>query len=79
MHLPEAALEAGGLGGAGGGPGPGVAGADREVPEDDRYREALQPRVERRAERALEVGVDDDERSARTADVVVVRGGWDGS
>ena len=76
VHLPEAPLQAGRLGGAGGGPGARVAGADREVPERDPQRQLAQPQLERGAVRALEVGVDDHEaRRLRPPHVI---GGADG-
>ena len=76
VHLPEAPLQAGRLGGAGGGPGTRVAGADREVPERDPQRQLAQPQLERGAVRALEVGVDDHEaRRLRPSHVI---GGADG-
>ena len=74
VHLPEAPLQTGGLGGARGRPGARVAGTDREMAKHDAIGlERLQPDVQRRAERALEVGVDDQRATAaRSADVVLL-------
>ena len=53
-----------------------VAGADREVAEADAQRKRTQAQHELCAPRALEVGVDDDERRAgRPAHVVAGRDG----
>ena len=57
-------------------PGARVAGADREVPERDPQRQLAQPQLERRAERALVVAVDDHQaRRLRPPHVI---GGADG-
>ena len=53
------ALQGRRLGGAGRGPGARVAGADGEVAEGHAQRQLAQAQLERGAERALEVGVDD--------------------
>jgi hypothetical protein len=47
-----------------------MAGAHREVPEADAQRERVQARLERRAERALVVAIDDAEGTV-APDVVV--------
>ena len=73
VHLPEAALQSRGLRGTGGRPRAWVAGAHREVAEDDPRRQVGEALVQRRAERALEVGVlDHDRRAVGAADVIVV-------
>jgi len=68
VHLPEAALQPGRLGGAGGGERAWVRRLDREVAKAD--LEADEARLERGAERALVVPVDDYLVSA-ASDVVV--------
>ena len=66
VHLPEAALGAGRLGGARRRPGARVAGAHREVAEHHLAPAAGQPElVQGGAERALEVGVLDQQRRCR--------------
>ena len=65
MHLPEAALKPGRLGRAGRRPGPWVAGANREVAKHDPQPARARRRCSGRAERALEVGVDDHQRGLR--------------
>src|SRR4051794_17159015 len=76
VHGPEGALRARRLRGGGGGPRARVARADGEVAERHAQRQPPQAVLERRAERALEVRVDDDERRVlRAADVVLGREG----
>src|SRR5438477_730947 len=75
VHLPEAALPRRRLGGAGRRPGPGVAGSNREVTEDELDRHAGQTLVERGAKGTLEVGVLDHQRGARGSSTVIVRSG----
>ena len=70
VHLPEAALERGSLGGVREPARARVLRLDREVAEDAPYREPVEQRSGLRAERALEVRVLDYER-ALAADVVV--------
>src|SRR3954447_13260337 len=62
VHGPEGALDGGGLGRGGRRPRARMARAHREVAEGDAQREPAQARLERGAERAFEVRVDDDER-----------------
>src|SRR4051794_37480554 len=57
VHRPEGVLGRGGLGSGGGRPRPRVTRAHGEVAEGDAQREPAQTRLERGAERALEVGV----------------------
>src|SRR2546421_615873 len=75
VHIPETALAGRRLGGAGRRPGPGVAGANREVTEDELDRQSGQTFVQRGAEGTLEVGVLDQQRGDRGASTVVLRTG----
>ena len=75
VHGPERVLRVGGLGGVGGGPGARVGGPDGEVAEAGPDGGGGEPLLERRAERALEVGVDEDDGGAPRAAHVVVRPG----
>jgi hypothetical protein len=70
VHLPERALLGRRLRGAGGGMRTRMAGTHREVPEAHAQVERVQPRLERGAERALVVAVDDD-KGAFASDVIV--------
>src|SRR5205085_9705228 len=73
VHLPEAALQASRLSRAGRRPGAGVAGADREVAKHAPSRGLRETRAERGAERALKVGVLDDEQAILGSPDVVIR------
>jgi len=57
-----------------------MAAANREVPERDPELERAQPQLERRAERALVVAVDDDQpRAVRAPDVILGADRWERS
>jgi hypothetical protein len=70
VHLPERTLLGGRLGGTGGWMRTWMAGAHREVPEADTQVERVQACLERRAEGALIVAIDDAEETV-APDVIV--------
>ncbi len=79
VHRPERVLERRRLRRAGGGERARMRRLDGEVAEGDPHRRARQDGLQRRAERALVVAVDDQHgRALGPADVVVRAGGRDG-
>ena len=71
VHRPEGVLPPGRLGGVGGRERARMARADGEVAERDAQRHLAQAQLQRRAERALVVPVDDDQRRVLRAAHVV--------
>src|SRR5206468_1008303 len=72
MHLPEPALHGRRLGGAGGGPGSGMARANWEMAEDQSDLRPLEALIQSGAVRAFEVGVLDEQRSLCRAPYVIL-------
>ena len=73
VHRPERVLAARGLRGAGRGERARMRGPDREVAERDADRERREAQLERGAERALVVAVDEHDRAVAGAAHVIVR------